>query len=253
MFRKRLTVAVLAAVIVVLGTGAAQATLEQDRNQSEQRDGQSRHEGQFLHHVPLVLSTEETRRVAAIVFMMQHLTYMSLANLGVDVVSQDRVGLGGLPIFGGLFNETYDSDDFTEANDVGTVFMAADDKLVVALRNDLKLENLKVIVFNTNNEYQVRGTPTVEQVPPETLAKFGAVPLIHQMLLHTASPEVAGLLGSLKADAEPGPETIRNLGVEVLSQVPTLQQHIIGRAYLGPNDTLMLVVRPASVVGDEKY
>lgn len=251
MLKKRLVAAILAATLLVLGpTGALATQKQQNREQSEQRDGHSRHEGKSLTYVPLVFDQRETMRVVSVVMVAQYLTYLSLMNWGVDVTSQDRVGLGGVPLLGGIFADVYDSDDFTEANDVGTVFHAGDDQLVVALKDNLKLEDYQVIIFNASNQYTVGRSPRIEQVPPEKLAALGVVPIMSQVLLHSAVPEALDLLGNLSADQEPDPALAQNLGVDMLTHMPVLQRHVVGRAYRGPGNTLFLVVRPAIVMGD---
>ncbi|MEQ8357542.1 MAG: hypothetical protein RH942_18550 [Kiloniellaceae bacterium] len=252
MFGKRIAVAVLTAAMIAFGPAGVQATPQKDRDQSEDRDGQSRNESQSLSHVPLVLSSEDTMRVATIVMMTQVLTYLTFANLGVDVVSQNRVGLDGLGVISGLFNKTYDSDDFTPANDVGTVFRAGDDKLVIALKGDLKLEDYKVIIFNTDNEYQVRGRPTIDQIPPDNLATLGGIAIVNRLLLHTIAPQGMAFLGNFNVDPTADARTAQDVGVDVATEMPSLQDAVVGRAYLGPNNTILVVVRPASVVGDAR-
>lgn len=246
-------IAVLLAVALAIGPVGASATQKKDQHEQDRRDGQSRHEGEFLTHVPLVLSSEESLRIASIVMVSQTLTFLSLTSLGVDTVSQDRIGLGGLGVLGGLFNETYGPDDFGAENDVGTVFRASDDKLVIALKGDLKLEDYKVVIFNRDNEYQVRGQPTIEELPAETLAKFGSIPVVSQLMLHTITPNAMDLLTALNMDPAADQASAQDAGVDLLTELPALQDHVVGRAYLGPNNTLMVLVRPALVAGDEGY
>lgn len=251
MFNRSLAAA-LAAVFLAVAPLGALATQEQDRR--DDRDGHSRYEKGDLRHVPLVLSNQESRRIAAIVMMVRHTTYLGLANLGVKVTSQDRVNLGGLGVLGSLFGETYDSDDFGAHNDAGTVFYDGDDQLFVALKEDVDLEDFRIVIFNADSEYQLRSAPKIEQISPERLAALGGVPVMHQLLTQTLAPETTALLGGLTAEGDQKAEaSLQSVGVDVLGQIPTLREHIIGRAYKGPNNTLMLVVRPALVAGDEDY
>jgi len=252
MFKRSFVAALLVAVLLVQAPGAVWATQDDRNDQDEQRDGHSRHESQSLTRVPLVLNNKQTMQIAAIVLLTRALTYLSLTNLGVDVVSQDRIGLGGLGFLGGLLDKTYSADDFTPANDIGTVFRAGDDKLVIALKDDLKLEDHKVIIFNASNEYQVRGNPTIEQIPPENLAALGTISIINQLLLHSLNPKGMALLGNLNVDPEADNRTAQNIGVDVVTEMPRLRELVVGRAYLGPNNTIMVVARPASVVGDSE-
>ncbi len=253
MLKTRGMAAALAVLLIALSPSISAAFEKQDQNQSDERDGHSRNEGRSLSHVPLVLSSKETMRIASIVWMTQTLTYLSLTSFGVDVVSQDRVNLGGLGVLGGLFNPTYGADDFTAQNDIGTVFRAGKDKLAIALKGDLRLEDHRVVIFNTNSEYQVGGHPTIEQVPAEQLAKLGTIPLINQLLLHTIAPNALQLLTSLNQDPPADRVAAQDAGVDLVTHLPALQQLVVGRAYLGPNNTIMVVVRPASVVGDEGF
>jgi len=254
MLKRRFTAALLAAALLVQVPGGALAT-EKGRNdnneQNEERDGHSRNESQYLNHVPLVLSDQQTMQIAAIIMLTQTLNYLTLTSLGVDVVSQDRIGLGGLGVISGLFSKTYGADDFGAANDVGTVFRAGDDKLVIALKDGLKLQDHKVIIFNTSNEYQVQGNPTIDQIPPENLAALGTVSIFNQLLLHAIAPEGMAFLRNFNVDPEADQRTAQNVGVDVATEMPVLRDHVIGRAYLGPNNTILVVVRPATVVGDE--
>lgn len=249
MFKRALVAAAL--VAVVLAPAGTQATQEKD--QHNERDGQSRHEGEFLHHVPLVLTSDQSLKIARLVLVSQTLTYLSLTTLGVDVVTQDRVGLGNLGVLGGLLQETYGPDDFGAGNDIGTVFRAGDDQLVIALKGDRKLEDYKVVIFNRDNEYQVRGQPTIEQVPPDQLQKFGTIPVISRLMLHTVTPNAMELLTGLNGEPPADRAAAQDAGVDFLAHLPLLQEHVVGRAYLGPENTIMVLVRPALVAGDEDY
>jgi len=252
MRKSRLVAAFLAVVLAICPLGVS-ATQKKNQHEQQDRDGQSRHEGEFLTQVPLVLSSEQSLRIARILLVNQALTYVTLSNLGVDVVSQNRLNLGGLGVLGSLFNETYGPDDFGTANDIGTVFRAGEDKLVIALKGERKLEDYRVVVFNRDNEYQVRGQPTLEEVPPETLAKFGAIPLVTQLMMHSITPNAMDLLTALNLDPAADEVSARDAGVNLLSELPALQDHVVGRAYLGSDNTIMVLVRPALVVGDEGY
>ena len=242
MFKRSLSAAMVAAMLLMPMPGAVWATQNDDnKNNREQRDGHSRYEGKYLDHVPVVLNSRQSMRVLSIIWMMQQLTYITLTNLGVDMVTRDRAGLGGLPLIGGLFHETYDVNDYGEDNAVGSVFFAPG-KLVVALKNNLKLEDLKVVILDTKNQYRLQGAPEVNQVPAESLAQLGLVPIFNQMLLHLAAPEAAAALGSwTPAAAESDPNFLQNLGADVLPHLPMMSRHYFGRAYLGPNNTLLII------------
>src|SRR3546814_16045877 len=84
---------------------------------------------------------------------------------GVDATSQNRVSLGGL--FGGIFAETYSADDFVKSLEVGSVYRAGDETIAVALKDDLHLEDYRVIVFNGDNQYDMRDRPTIRPIARE--------------------------------------------------------------------------------------
>ena len=242
MFKRSLVSVMVTAMLLLSVPGAVWAEQNNEKNDDRnRRDGHSRYEGKYLNHLPIVLNSRESVRVLSVIWMMQQLTYITLTSLGVDMVSRDRAGLGGLPLVGGLFQETYDVKDYNEDNAVGSVFFGPG-QLVVALKNNLKMEDFKVVVLDTKNQYRLQGAPEVKQVPAESLAQLGLVPIINQMLLHAASPEAAAALGKwTPAAAESDPNFLQNLGADMLPHIPTLSRHYFGRAYLGPNNTLLII------------
>lgn len=249
MFQRSFVAAVTAATLLattLLATtpGAVQANPDQ---QQDQRDGQSRHELGPYNYLPLVLANARRLQIAAIVLMMHRATYITLMSAGVDPISASRLGLGGVPVLGGLFNKTYGPDDFTDDKDVGTVYFAGDDKLAVALEGDIKLEDYKIIVFNGEYQYDLRARPQLQQIPPESLAQLGAVTVVSQMLTQTITPEGMTLITGLKPDGNPGLEP----GVPVLQDLPMLRRFFAGDVYRGDDKTLLIMVRPSIVAGDE--
>ncbi len=241
MVLRHFAIAALAVPLLVLMPAAAQATEQKQQDQSEQRDGHSRYEGKSLSHVPVVLNSRESMRVISIVMMLEQVTYITLTSLGVDMVSRDRIGVGGVPLIGGLFQETYDVDDYSQDNAVGSVF-ATPGKLVVALKNNLKLEDFQVVILDTNNQYQLQGAPAVDQVSAECRAGLGLIPIFSQMLLHLAAPEAATALGNYTpAAVESDPNLLQNLGADMLPHIPIMARHYFGRAYVGPNNTLVII------------
>jgi len=236
--------ALLATTLLATTPGAVQANpdLQQDR-----RDGQSRHEIGPYSYLPLVLANARRLQIAAVVLMMQRATYVTLMSAGVDPTSANRVGLGGVPVLGGLFSKTYGPDDFTDDKDVGTVYFAGDDKLAVALQGDMKLEDYQIIVFNGEYQYDLRARPQLQQIPPERLAQLGAVTVVSQLLTRTITPEGMTLITGLKPDGNPGLEP----GVPVLQDLPMLRRFFAGDVYRGDDKTLLIMVRPSIVAGDE--
>jgi len=236
--------ALLATTLLATTPGAVQANPDQ---QQDRRDGQSRHEIGPYSYLPLVLANARRLQIAAVVLMMQRATYVTLMSAGVDPTSANRVGLGGVPVLGGLFSKTYGPDDFTDDKDVGTVYFAGDDKLAVALQGDMKLEDYQIIVFNGEYQYDLRARPQLQQIPPERLAQLGAVTVVSQLLTRTITPEGMTLITGLKPDGNPGLEP----GVPVLQDLPMLRRFFAGDVYRGDDKTLLIMVRPSIVAGDE--
>jgi hypothetical protein len=237
--------ALLATTLLATTPGAVQAN--PDQQQQDRRDGQSRHELGPYSYLPLVLANARRLQIAAIVLMMQRATYLTLMSAGVDPTSASRVGLGGVPVLGGLFSKTYGPDDFTDDKDVGTVYFAGDDTLALALEGDMKLEDYKIIVFNGEHQYDLRARPQLQQIPPERLAQLGAVTVVSQLLTRTIAPEGMTLITGLKPDGNPGLEP----GVPVLQDLPMLRRFFAGDVYRGGDKTLLIMVRPSIVAGDE--
>lgn len=247
MFHRTFVAAVTAAALLATAPGVVHAN--PDQKQQERRDGQSRYEIGPYNYLPLVLANARRLQIAAIVLMLQRTSYLMLMSGGVDPTSANRVGLGGVPVLGGLFSKTYGPDDFTDDKDIGTVYFAGDHKLAVALEGDMKLEDYDVIVFNGEHQYEIRAKPQLQQIPPERLAQLGAVTLVSQMLAHTITPEGMAVITGLKPHGNPGVDP----GVPVLQDLPMLRRFFAGDVYRGDDRTLLIMVRPSIVVGDENY
>lgn len=239
MIKRGFIAAFVAALLLAQMPAAAENN--DNGNGDERRDGQSRYEVAPYSYLPLLLVTHERLRIAMIVMMMQNLTYNLLTAQGVDVTSQNRVGLGGL--FGGIFAKTYSADDFVKSLEVGSVYRAGDDKIVVALKGERRLEDYRIIVFNGDNQYDPRARPALQQVAPATLAVLGTIPLVTRMLLHSITPQAA----QLAADPEQDPQSLSDVGVDVMADIPRLRALLIGKVYIGSNNTLLVVIPPAIV------
>ena len=240
MSKQRFIAAIVAAILVVQGPAGALANPDQQRDQ--QRDGQSRYEIGPYNYLPLVLAANVRLRVAMMVFMMQNLTYNLLMAPGVEVTSQNRVGLGGL--FGGIFAKTYSAEDFLKSLEVGSVYQAGDDSIAVALKGDLRLEDYRILVFNGDNQYDMRDRPAIRQIDRNLLAKFAAISMAAALLNHTLHPEGVKLM----AEMNPTGDVSANLTPPDLSDLLLLRKLLIGKVYIGADNTLLVVIPPTIVL-----
>src|SRR5690606_4130763 len=101
-------------------------------------------------------------RVVMMAIIMQSWTYQLMMAPGVDPTSMNRTGLGGL--FGGIFAKTYSAVDFVESLEVGSVYQAGGDTVAIALKDDVRLEDYRIIVFNDDYKYELRGRPALRQI-----------------------------------------------------------------------------------------
>jgi hypothetical protein len=244
MFVRSFTAAALAGLLALAPLGA-QANQEPDKQ--EERDGQSRHESGQLNHLPLVFGNDRFMRVVQVVMILQEVTYLTTTAFGVDFKSDDRVGLGGLPVLGGLFEKSYEADDFTEENRVGSVFRSGDDKLAVVLTGPTALDGYRVVVFNGKGHYEIGGRPKLTEVSPASLLQLGSIPSMAQLIRGQAAKETVQLLAGLTAGTAPPPDP----KVQALADVPLLQKLLLGTAHEDDDNNLMILLRTSIVMGDE--
>lgn len=209
---------------------------------NEQRDTQSRNEQTALQVLPILLANNVQLRLVMMIIMMQSLTYQLFMAPGVNVTSQNRVGLGGL--FGGIFAKTYSAQDFLKKLEVGSVYLAGDDRAAIVLKGDLRLEDYRVIVFNGENQYDVTGAPQLRQVDPQALAQLSAIVMVAQLLSHTLTPQAFNAM----AEMEQNGTVSADLTPEQQTEIPLLRKHLVGKVYIGANNTLLIVIPPALVL-----
>ena len=245
MRRTRLIATVLAAA-VALAPLTVQATQKKDSNE-EDRDGQSRYEVAPLSYLPLVLAGAVQERIVTMYILMQQVSYMIQMTTGVDVTSQNRVGLGGL--FGGVFAATYSAENFVRSLEVGTVYRAGNGHLAVALAGDEVLTDHRVIVFNGDYQYDPKSLPTLQQVPPENLQKLQAYSLMTELAYHSLTASLMSVVANL--DRMSAGELNGTAGLTPAqreTEIPALRQLIVGKVYRGPENTLLVVIPPAIVL-----
>jgi hypothetical protein len=194
--------------------------------------------------LPILLAANVQMRAAYIVLMMQNLTYMVQMNQGISRTSQSRDGIGGL--FGSVFATTYNADNFVKSLEVGSVYRTGDGNVAVALKGERRLEDFNIILFNGEYQYVPKGQAQAQQIDPKKLAALGAIPLINRMLLGEASA-----LDIALATAPEQAESLSDVGVDMLEQIPQIRELMIGKIYRGDNNTLLIVIPPAIVLERE--
>ncbi|MGD1880363.1 MAG: hypothetical protein ACFB13_23025 [Kiloniellaceae bacterium] len=245
MVERRFIAAALALLLAVSAPAGALANQNGNNDDNERRDTQSRHETGPLNHLPLVFADQRFMNVVRVVVMLRTVTYVSAAAFGIDFESTDRVGIDGLPVSGGLFEKTYRADDFTSDNRIGSVFRDGDDTMAVVLAGDTPLDGQRIVVFNGKGQYTVRERPKITDISPSQLTDLGALPTMQQLLRGQAAKETVQMLTGLLLD--PAPET----NTPALADMPLLRQQFIGTAHEGDDDTLLIMIRPSLVMGDE--
>jgi hypothetical protein len=238
MFKK--TVAAIALALVLTMQLPAGVRANPDQKNEQQRDGQSRYEVAPYSYLPLVLANQYRLRVAMMVIMMQSWTYTLLMQPGVEQISQNRVGLGGL--FGGVFGKTYGAADFLKPLEVGSIYRAGEGTVAVALKDDLRLEDYRVIVFNGDYQYDIGDRPALRQVERARLAEFGVLTMVQSMLNHTLAPDGVRMVAGFDTAAD------GTLVAPQLHDLPALRQLMIGKVYMGDNNTLLVVIPPTIVL-----
>lgn len=247
MIQRSVTAAALALLLLAGLSGAALANPDNKKNDAEDRDGQSRHESGQLNHLPLVFGNGSFMRVVQVFMLLQEVTYVTTTAFGVDFTSDDRVGLGGLPVVGGLFEKTYDADDFTPENRVGSVFRSGDDTMAVVLTGDSVLDGHKIVFFNGKGHYEVVERPKLTEVSPASLAQLGTIPSMEQLIRGQAAMDVVRILAGMTATTVPPADS----KLPVLGDVPSLQSLFVGTAHQGDDQELLIMLRPSLVMGDE--
>ncbi|MEO3427925.1 hypothetical protein AAFN88_03645 [Pelagibius sp. CAU 1746] len=194
--------------------------------------------------LPILLNSNAQMRAVYIVLMMRKLTYIVQMNQGISRTSQSRDGIGGL--FGSVFATTYNANHFVKSLEVGSVYRTGDGNVAVALKGERRLEDFDIIVFNGEYQYVPKGKAEVKQVDPGKLAALGTVPIINRMLLGEASALDVAL-----ATAPEQAESLTDVGVDMLEQIPQIRKLMIGKVYRGDNNTLLIVIPPAIVTERE--
>ena len=240
MLKRGVIVAVFAAMLSAQVPSVALAN--PDQNNSQQRDGHSRNEQTALQVLPLLLSNNAHLRLAMMVIMMQNLSYQLFMASGVNVTSQNRVNLGGL--FGGLFAKTYSASDFLKQLEVGSVYLAGDDSAAIVLKGDMRLEDYRVILFNGENQYDITGRPELRQVDPRVLGQLAAITMMGQLLTYTLNPQAFNAMAEMQQNGT----VAADLTPEQQTEIPLLRKRLIGKAYIGADNTLLIVIPPAIVL-----
>lgn len=237
MIKRRLLVALLAAVLVCQTSSGAWANPK--GNDNDGRDTRSRNELAALGILPLVLANNAQLRVGLMVFMMQNLIYRWQLQQ-IKVINENRVSVGGL--LGGLLPTAYGAEHFIKSLEIGSVYRAGDGEIAVAMKGERRLEDYEVLVFNGDYQYIPQGRATATYVDPQKLAALGAIPIMNRILLGQGSA-----LDIALAAAPEDAQSFSDLGVDVLEQIPQIRELMIGKIYRTGENTLLVVIPPAIV------
>lgn len=243
--RRRRIVAAALAVAVALAPLTVQATQKKDNNE-EDHDGQSRYELAPLNYLPLAFAGAAQERIVTMFILMQQVSYFIQMTTGVEVTSQNRVGLGGL--FGGVFAETFSAEDFVKSLEVGTVYRAGDGLLAVAMEGDERLQDHRVIVFNGDYQYDPKALPTLQQLEPAQLNKLQAYSMMVELAQHTLTAPLLNTLARLNHLDDGALNTTVSLTPAQETEIPLLRRLIVGKVYRGADNTLLVVIPPAIVL-----
>lgn len=249
MHKTRRMMAALTVLFLALSPAAGWATQQQDREKSEDKDGHSRYEVAPLSYLPLAIALSAQERILSMYILMRNLSYVVEMTSGVKVTSQNRISVGN--IFGGILAKTYSPADFVESLEVGTVYLAGDGLLAVAMQGDERLEDHRVIVFNGDNQYDPRALPSLQQISPNQLARLQFSSLMVELANHQLNGMLLGVIASLNRTSAPdlpAPEVSGELSPAQQTEIPMLRKLIVGKVYRGANNTLLVVIPPAIVL-----
>lgn len=236
MIKRSILAVLLTAALVLQSAGGAWANPEQKKQ--DDRDTQSRNELAALGILPLVLANNAQLRVATIVFMMQNLLYTWQLQQ-IKVINENRISVGGL--LGGLLPTTYTAKDFVKSLEVGSVYWDGS-AMVVAMKGERRLKDYNVAVFNGNYQYIPQGYTEANYVDAGKLAVLGAIPILNRMMLGQASA-----LDVAVATAPEDAQSLHDLGVDMLEQIPQIRERMIGKIYKASDNTLLILIQPSIV------
>ncbi len=217
------------------------------RNDDEQRDGHSRNEGLRLNIVPVITDDRTiTLRIESVVVIQSRFVHVAETSFGVDYKNLDTVDVGAVPVLGSLFGDRLDADDFTEENQIGTVYIAGENTLAAVVSDDVDVGDYRLGVVNGKGHYRLSGGPMLTEVAPTSLGALGGLPSVQSILSDMPDPGASVLLGGLKSldesDRQDGP---------FLGDIPVLNSLFKGSVHRGRDHELLFFIRPTILANDD--
>jgi len=245
MFQRRFVAMAIALAVLALPS-AALATLEKRNNeQSEDRDGHSRHEGKRLTYVPLPKGGGGGR-ITRMVLIQTRFLHVAETSFGVDFESLDRIDVREVPLFGSIFDKGLSADDFTPETRVGSVYLAGDNSLAAVIDDNIDVANQRLDVVTGPGRYQIQMTPRLIETAPTDLGKFGELPSVEGLLTGNADPGTVIVLRGLTKTEVPE----EGNKVPLLGDIPLLQSLFRGTVHQGEKKKLLIFLRPSIVMDD---
>ncbi|HIC80097.1 MAG TPA: hypothetical protein EYH07_10455 [Kiloniellaceae bacterium] len=219
----------------------------ENRNDDEQRDGHSRNEGLRLNIVPVITDDRTiTLRIETVVVIQSRFVHVAETSFGVDYKNLDTVDVGAVPVLGSLFGDRLDAGDFTEENQVGTVYIAGENTLAAVVSDDVNVADYGVGVVNGKGHYRLSGGPMLTEVAPTSLGELGTLPSVQNVLSDMPDPGATLLLGGLKSLDESEQQ-----GVPFLGDIPVLNSLFKGSVHRGRDHELLFFIRPTILTDDD--
>ncbi|WP_420345807.1 hypothetical protein [Pelagibius sp.] len=240
------------AVIAYMALAAVQPAVASEkandsRSDGEQRDGHSRNEGVRLNIVPVISGDRTiTLRIESVVVIQSRFVHVAETSFGVDYKNLDTVDVGDVPLLGSLFGDRLDADDFTEENQVGTVYIAGENTLAAVVSDDVEVDGYRLGVVNGKGHYRLSAGPMLTEVAPTSLGELGTLPSVQNILSDMPDPGAAVLLGGLKSLDES-----ERQGVPFLGDIPALNGLFKGSVHRGADHELLFFIRPTILTDDD--
>lgn len=243
--RARLFVAAAIAA-VCCGLALQMARANPDQKQSEQPDGQSRHEQGTLYRIPLRTPAGEIY-LDRMILIQARIVKVVDTSLGVEFESLDKVDVSGVPLIGGLFERPLQAGDLTEANRVGTVYDAGGGALAAVVGETADLRDVTISVVNDKGRFNLLMQPRPADAAAD-LGPLGTLRSVQTTMAGTASQDTTVVLGGLtRTSVPPGEHKL-----PVLGDIPLLQQLFRGTVHQRDRKELLVLIKPSVIVQEEE-
>lgn len=246
MIQRSVIAAAFAALMLAgLPSGVSANPDNKKDNQSEDRDGHSRHEGGRLDYLPITLGDDGTLRIKTVLLVQTRLIHVVSTSFGVDFDNLDKVDVGDVPLLGSLFGDRLDASDFNPENEVGAVYLAGADSLLVVIDDSVDVSETEPAVVNGPGVYEFLMEPKIVDVTPSDLGELGTLPSVESLLVGTAVAETAVVLSGLRRVDETQREKMPFLG-----DLPVLGRLFKGTVHRGDDRQLRIFITPSIIEDD---